>query len=307
MQKLGGEWGRSKVLALTMTIGILATLFFIGPIKAEIMNVFIGETDITIGEQLYFDVSMIIDKTDMMNVSSFIVDLAGPVSITCNFDTEGNKISSCVGIDVLKLSNDTMNFHDGYGYGYCSGYGSCCGVYGYGYNCNKTVNLTYQIIINTTLYPAGSYKTYFIALTNKGPIKTQGKNINFIENGTILESCSIRAKDGSLLVDGLDLDGNGKLNFNVPKSNAALGRGTLVAQKGNTRFTYKFRVEKILKNDEQKSLILVDGSYKVRRQDGINEESVLELDKQNNLININGTTIHVQGMEVNFLRGCEPI
>ena len=107
MIKLGGERGRNKALALTMTFGVLATLFFIGPIRAEIMNIFIEQTEVQIGDQLSFIVSMIVEEKDGSNVSYFIVDLAGPLSITCTFDTEGNKISSCVGVDIIKLTNDS--------------------------------------------------------------------------------------------------------------------------------------------------------------------------------------------------------
>ena len=301
MIKLGGERGRNKVLALTMTFGVLATLFFIGPIRAEIMNIFIEQTDVQIGDQLSFIVSMIVEEKDMTNVSYFIVDLAGPLSITCTFDTEGNKISSCVGVDIIKLTNDTIDFNHGYGYGY--GYGYCTG---YG-DCEETRNLSYQIIINTTEYPAGSYKTNFIALTDKGLVKVEGDNINLVEKGTLLETCSVRAKDGNLQVDELDLNGNGKLNFNVAKSSAVLGRGTLIAQKSGNRFSYRFQIVKILKNNEQKALILVKGQYKIGRHNGFEENSVLELDKKNMLVNINGTSVHAQGMKVNFMQGCEPI
>ncbi len=301
MLKIGGEKKRNKVLALIMTFAVVATLFFIGPIRAEILEIFIDQSEIEIGDQLSFVVSMIIQKSDMNNVSYFVIDLEGPLSITCTFDPDGNKITSCVGIDILKLTNDTIDFdynHGyGYGYGYCSGYGPCV---------DESRNLTFLISINTTGYPPGEYETNFIALTDNGVRSKQGGIVNLVEEGKLLESCSVRARDGNLYVDGINFGDSGKLNFNVPKSVAVNGKGTLIAQKNGNRLSYHFEVQKVLKNNDKEAIILVDGDYKIGRQNGFDEGSTLKLDKKNMKISINGTTINAQGMDINFMNGCEP-
>ena len=275
-----------KIYASLITVAILGGLFLMGPIQAAVLSLVSSSSEIIIGESFTMTSVFEFEPGDEINVSQFALDLFGPVSITCVFDVDGNKITSCEGITIKKLSEPSCN------YGYCT----------YGYN--PAGNWTFKFTINTINYSKGEYESEFLAFTDKGILRQSGPTIKFLENSLLLESCSIRARKGNLLVEEINFGSEGKLNFNIPKSNAVDGKGNLIAQKDKKRVVYKFDVDGIVSNNEDEAVFKIEGEYRFDRDKDILENAVVTIDKVNNKVSIVGPNITAKDMEITFLRGC---
>lgn len=274
-----------KLYASLITIGILGGLFFIGPIQATVLSLVSSNSEVIIGDSFTMTSVFEFEPSDEINVSQFALDLFGPVSITCVFDVDGNKITSCEGITIEKLSEPDFGY--GYNYGY-----------------NPTGNWTFKFTINTANYSKGEYKSEFLAFTDKGILRQNGPTIKFLDNSLLLESCSIRARKGNLIVEEMNFGSEGKLNFNIPQSKAVDGKGNLIAQKNKTRVVYKFDVDGIVLNNNDEAVFNIEGEYRFDREKDILENVVVTIDKVNDKVSIVGPNIIAKDMEITFLRGC---
>ena len=282
--------GKAKIIAFLISLVIVASLFFLGPVQAFILGLTIPNQEVLVGDNLIVNINAKITSEENLNFDKFLIDLSGPVSISCLFYANGSPISSCVGFTIEKISNNT----DCVGYGYCSGYG-------YGYN---EQNYEYIITINTSYYPAGLYNSKIFSFDGNKIFSQEGPQVVLKVEEDVLESCSIRAEGGIVKVDELNLIKKNKLSLYIPKHGASNGKGSLVSQ-NNKRLTYKFDTNGILENNEMTAKFVIKGEYKIQRGDEISENAVVTINKVNNKISIKGDKLKADNMDIKFIKGCK--
>lgn len=147
-----------------------------------------------------------------------------------------------------------------------------------------------------------------IYLSSNGLVKkaTTKELLNYLENYDFKISykrekvpddfCSIRAKDGNVIIGDDDFGTNGKVNlYSVLKLDN--GQGSLSAQKNRKRFSLSFKVTNTLENsDELLKLEIAD-----KKSDA---EFILEYDKVNKKVKITGDNLLIDEMNAYFVEGC---
>jgi hypothetical protein len=281
-----------KVLAGIITFSVLIILIVSAPASAYILNLQFPSKELTKGEQIKFHASIDIEPEDNPTIDYVQLKLAGPIVVNCKFYVNGSIISGCRGITIEKIKVDTCD--EGYDYGYC-----------YGYESKK--KLKYEIMLDSSTYIVGKYNSIFSLYSNKKEIaKISGETltVNAVKPKKNIKSCSIRAKDGSSMIEGSDFGTNNKINFYVPIVGARSGEGFITGQKGRTTLSYNFKVKDIVENDENHTAISVTGKYRIGIGKEQIEDAIITLDKRNNKIDVFGENINIVYMNVNFKDGC---
>lgn len=295
----------SKIISILITIVIISALFLTGPANAVIPSLEIPIKQVFQGTNL--------DIMPMIQIESFeIADIdfiefkliKNDMTIACKFLPNGTKISGCEGISIDLLDIEAQS---NYGYGYGLKY-KPSEVYGYGYGYTAGF-LKYSLSLATENLEIGKYKTEIIVNIGETMFKQKGEDIIIKKTLRLNTRCSIRAFDGTFIVDSKDFSNN-KLRFYISHKDNAGGDGSLSGQKGRDRFSYRFKIDKIIANNESNLVISVTGTYRIGR-DGIEknipETAILNFDRINNKISIFGDKIKIKSMQINFIEGCDSL
>ncbi|MDP2925706.1 MAG: hypothetical protein Q8N99_05015 [Nanoarchaeota archaeon] len=166
----------------------------------------------------------------------------------------------------------------------------------------KTNNKSNIILINTSnMYlPNKGIENNIKLINEDANEKVVGSSLNVSVKGLMLpyNSCTIRAKGGSLVFGQEYLGDNNKLYFYIPLKNANKGEGYLTGQKGRKRFSYKFTIEQVSYNDDDKMTLDVDGIYTVDGKDENNEAAIITIDKKNLGVSVNGLLFRLDNLEL---------
>ncbi|MFA5173576.1 MAG: hypothetical protein WC438_00155 [Candidatus Pacearchaeota archaeon] len=295
---------KEKSVAVILTFFVLGILLASGPADAFTISLNIPNNEVVKGKTINFTSSININDYENLPMDYLLLELSGPEKVSCKFLPNGTIISGCKDIKIDLLESP------GYGYGY--GYGQYNNLsynfgYGYGFSDGK---LMYNFTMRTIHYTFGTYKTSLKVVINGNEFSNKGKNIMIKSGGGSgeqdlnINGCSIRAKNGEVYIQGDYLGDNSKISFNFNLKNAVNGKGTLTAQKGKTRISYKFNVVEILDSNDSIITIKVKGDYKVNRSKKIQEEAVIYIDKEINTINLVGEDIEINDMFVTFNTKC---
>ncbi|PIN78130.1 hypothetical protein COV15_00525 [Candidatus Woesearchaeota archaeon CG10_big_fil_rev_8_21_14_0_10_34_12] len=165
----------------------------------------------------------------------------------------------------------------------------------------------YAIDINTSQYVAGEYYFYVSSRIGYNHYFVGEGEFNITAENLPMKSCSIRASGGESGVlffeDGEQAArvGNNKLNFNIVVRNGkVMGEGYLTSQYDRHRSSYKFKIARILENNNDNAVIAVGygrGSY-------VYEDALIFLDKKNNVASMKGMWPEVSNMQVSLMKGC---
>ncbi len=273
----------TKFSAILVSVLVIGSLYLIGGVDAFNIDLDALDHDVVIGSIVNFVANIQVDEGEEVEIDYLVLDLDGPVSISCTFLPDGTKITSCNGINIEKISGDY-----GYGYGY--------GVSG--------TNLTYNITIESGQFPFGNYQSRLFILSSSEQFSTEGPEIIIRNQEANLERCSVRAEDGMGTVEGMNLSGKSKLNFNIPASEATSGQGSLTIQAGSKRFSYGFDILDVLSNSATNSTILVEGEYRLNRNTKVTEKATITIDKKNNKVSVVGKDFSFKNMDVSLIQGC---
>jgi hypothetical protein len=274
-----------RFVSVILTISILSLMLIAGPAQAFILGLSVSNTNVVSGQEIEFTATAEIESGEIIDVEYIILDLSGPVSTSCIFLPNGTKITGCSGMTIKQIS--TTNYTYGYGYGYQEG------------------NLTYNITLKTDFLADGTYSTNLLVIEGKNTYSQRGEDITISTNGVILELCSIRSKGGTAEILGENFEHNNQLNFNIPKEGAVIGAGILSARYDRKRFFYQFDIVKTTENNEQNASIIVNGRYRINREDEVEEQATIYVDKKNKKLSVIGSDIGFTNMDVNFIRGCK--
>lgn len=273
----------SKLIGGMVVLGIITLLIFSGPAQAFAISLDINNPDVEKGGAVNLDVNIETGGDDAPGDINFLeFKLIGPGNVDCKFSPNGEIISGCEGIKVIKSpSSDT---------GYCKDYG-------YGYGCK----LKFRISIETEFFDIGTYATSLVLNAKGKETVIYGKDI--LINPKI-KLCSIRANNGKIIVNGLDSDKN-KINFFIPLKNAIKGEGYLTGQLGRERFIFRFKMDKILEFTKDITKVQVSGKYRIGTSgEYIDETAILTFDRIENKTSLTGNKVNMAGMDIYFRKGC---
>src|SRR3989344_277941 len=268
-----------------ITIIVIAVLIISGPVNAFILGLTIDNTEVSSGDIIKIKINAHVEEGYNLDVDRFLLDLSGPVSISCLFNVNGTLESSCNGITIKVL-----NISEGFGYGYGYGYGESL--------------YEYEISLDTTNYPTGKYSTQIVSFADGDIFSSNGPDINIKSNGDVLQSCSVRAEGGTLKIGEMNFKDKGRISFYIPKKGASKGKGSLVAQNDRIRASYKFDTNGVLENTKQRARFTALGEIKIQREDPIQEDAIVTIDKIKNKISVLGDSINATNMDITFIRGC---
>ncbi len=277
--------GVKRGLAVGVTFLILLILLVAGPAQAVILGLTVDDTNVEKGEMINFQASAEVEAGEVLEVEYFVLKLMGPDTIECKFDVDGNPISGCDGIYITQI--DVPPY--GYGYGFSQGF------------------FKFNITLDTNYFASGKYETYLEMLVAGDSMMKRGEDVHIRPKpgpNFDMAGCSIRAEGGDLVAGGDDIDfGKGKINFHIPLGNANNGKGSLIAQKGRERFSYKFDIISVDANNDLYADFTVKGECKV---DGQKMQKVAHIhyDKIANTIDVTCTELEIYDMEITFQKWC---
>lgn len=136
-----------KLMAVVVTIGIIAMLFMVAPANALSISMWADKQSVKAGDIVNFNINLNVASDQQSSVNKISVMVSGPIVRECSFDLDGNKLatSSCIGFSNISVSKSQSTT----GYGYLG--------YGYGYQTQE--NNAYHVSFDTTSLPSGSYLT----------------------------------------------------------------------------------------------------------------------------------------------------
>lgn len=150
-----------KIIAGIFTAMILALLVVAGPAEAFILDMSLSDDKPAAGESVTFDVSTEVESADApADVSFFTLFIKHENKkdvISCSFTPDGEILSDCPGITIVKKSSAPE-----FGYGY-SGFGAG--------------KFAFDIILDTTGIKHGAYRTFFVANVAGEEFEKEGKKL----------------------------------------------------------------------------------------------------------------------------------
>ncbi|MBI2629251.1 hypothetical protein HYW74_04155 [Candidatus Pacearchaeota archaeon] len=163
-----------KTSAVLMSLIIIAVLVISGPAQAFTLAIDSNKDFVSKGENITFDVSVKMNSNEETSLNTITLTLDGPDgSKECVFDSNGNKLSQCMGV----VNITKVNVAGGI-YGYLS-------EFGYGF---KDKEVTYKITLDTDGYSLGAYDIIAKAvigndviiqeMSNKVVIKSESSSSN---------------------------------------------------------------------------------------------------------------------------------
>ena len=302
--------GLTKFLVFITTLGVLISLILSAPAQAYALKLDILNKTVRQKENVNFTASLSINPTEIINVTSFILEVGNEeYNINCEFYPNGSAISGCEGLTIVNISapiygNISSSCYGYGGYNTCSCYGyDSCYSYGYHYSGYTNGTFIYNITLDTKKVPVGNYSTSFGVNLGNEKIFRDGDTLEVLPELIKLKDCSIRGKGNNLTAEGYTFSKD-KLNFYVPLANAERGEGYLTGQAKRMTFNYEFKVVKVVENTNRDLFVLVSGNYRLGVGNKTREEATIHFDKINKIASISGEHIHIDNINVDFKKGC---
>jgi len=278
--------GIKRGIAVTLTFLILIILLLAGPANAVIVSLDVQDTTVEKGSLMHFEAGVEVESGEFLQADYFVLRLIGPETIECKFQVNGTPISGCNGITIQKIASPNLS---GYGYGFEPG------------------EFMFNIALDTSYYSLGKYETYLQVVKGTEPLfQERGEDVHIksppVPGG--LAGCSIRAEGGNLVVETpFEEFGKGKINFHIPLGNANNGKGSLTAQKGRERISYKFDIDDVTDNTQTYATIQVTGELKIDGGPKKQETAEIYYDKIANTISVSNN-LDIQDMKITFKKWC---
>jgi len=280
-----------KIISIFITLSILLLLFMAGPVKAFFLNFVIVDDDIVQGEMLDLQIAVEIRDGEILDIQKITLILDGPQQVFCEFLPNSTLINSCPGIQIRQTETSEYQYGYGYGYGYS---------YGYGYDQGFLPGtVKYNVTIDSASLSPGNYiSQYYITLPTT-ELESSEKEIT-IRVPEAVQSCSVRATNGVAELDDETYTNRNRLNLYVPSGKASGGRGSFTAQNGN-RISYSDNVHGAQQVGPSQIKFYVSGEIRKRGIPSYEESAIIILNKATSTISVQGETINVENMKVNFL------
>jgi len=274
-----------RLLSIFITLSVVISLFLSAPAEAFILGINIPGGQIEKGQVITSKLTVKSEPNDG-EVSFINFKLVGHKTFDCQFDVNGSIIKGCEGISINKTSS---SMYSGYGYGYVT-----------------ETDLEYELTMDTGKFYPDTYSTFLIVQSGNKNKKQRGSDLKIINSSPSvpIKDCSLRAKNGAASIENVDFGSSNKINFYVPVKSARSGEGYITGQKGRNTFNYKFDIDEVIENNNDRTVIAVSGKYRVGIGNYVDEKSVITLEKKKNMINVIGDNVNIVYMDVEFKDGC---
>ncbi|MFA7707681.1 MAG: hypothetical protein WCX73_01915 [Candidatus Pacearchaeota archaeon] len=281
-----GDNSKHKFLALTLTIIIIGLIVLSGPANAFLLDLGISKDNVKKGETVNFSISIDAETNEFSNINNLTLVLNGPSKFECKFYANTTIISGCNGIIISLINHE---------------------LYGYGYGYDKS--LSYNITLNTSQYPIGTYSTKLTVFTDSKSFTKTGTNLTISSGGSSqnidINGCSIRAKNGDIYVNGSLFGTNIKLNMNF--KNAGKGQGSITSQAQKSRFAYTFKTKDVLAVNGSNFQVEASGYYKLNKTKFDSEDAIFYIDVKNKKMDVVGENFVINDMDITFSTKCNKI
>lgn len=275
----------NKFLSVSIALTVIVLLVLAGPAQAFILGLSVLDDTVFFSESVNFQLSAEIESGERKNITHFTLKLTGPENISCMFYPNGTIISGCPGITIVQVEDTSFGYGYGYGYGFEPGF------------------FKYNVTVSPGTLEVGNYNARLIAAVDDNDILSSITSFTVFEDETLINGCSIRARDGQVTLDSQIFSGNSKLSLNSPLKNLKnAGQGGFESQ-GNKRISYKFKINKATAVN-QIITFNVTGTFMDVNKNKSSKDSIIIFNKATNKVDIISSGFNVQGMSVNFVRRC---
>ncbi|MDO8509496.1 MAG: hypothetical protein Q7S27_07510 [Nanoarchaeota archaeon] len=271
---------RANLISGSIALGLSILLLMVGPAHAFILDMNITDKTPSLGDITTFKLSAEVEENEVVPIDYFVLKLDGVENTACKFLPNATILEGCSGMTISALSSPEFGYS--YGYGFLTG------------------KFTFEIDLDTSFYSVGHYTTKLIAFTNGNSVEFLGEDLNI--KATKVTACSVRAEDGLLIVEDKEITKN-KLNFRIPLQKASQGQGFLTGQ-NKGRFSYKFDVQEIKRNDDKILRVVTNGEYKLGQKKGVISHAIITLDKKKKTVSVVNDVFQAENLEVSFMKGC---
>jgi hypothetical protein len=120
------------------------------------------------------------------------------------------------------------------------------------------------------------------------------------------EKCSIRAREGTLDIEGITFT-DSELTFNIVLMDGGPAHGSYSVKSDGDWFSLKFENPEVIEINSERLVFSADGRWRLNRE-GLNRGTVIvTLDKINNKVTVKGSGQYdpqIKDMDVTFIEGC---
>ena len=162
---------KQKTISGVVTLLVLSVLVLAGPAQAFVSSLSVFDDSVEKGEKIMFNAELDLEGQDVSEIDKITLNIYGPENRSCNFDSAGNKIDGCEGMQISLISDF------GYGYGY-----------GYGYGGDL---LKYKIILNSGSLEIGNYTTELVTMLNGDSATQEGDDFEIVGRNKKVEVCHV--------------------------------------------------------------------------------------------------------------------
>jgi hypothetical protein len=275
-----------KLVAGVITLSILIILIASGPAQAYILGLTISNNSVYKGDRVYFLASFNLENKNPSDVNFLNLRIIGGTTMNCKFNADGSIISGCLGITIKKIGNDSSNNSYGYSYG------------------NPSIDLTYNITLDSSRYVAGSYTTKLGITAGSDIVQKDGPDFSINYKDGALERCSLRGNQGNLTLGNLTFKNNNKINFYIPAKNAEPGQGYLTGQVKRDTFSFNFNIDSVLDSNKDNATVKVIGDYRLNLQDKQSATATIFLDKKKKTVSVISSSFNATNMKITFSQNC---
>jgi hypothetical protein len=281
---------KSKIIAGVISIIVISLFFIIGPAQAFILGFSISDPHPHLGDSTMFTVSAEIEPGEILDIEYFTLELDGSKDLTCVFDTDGNIILGCAGMQIQKLQDSPVQ----------PGYGFLPGI------------LEYKITLDTRVLKPGDFEVTLLAQIGDQEIETDSQQFSILFGGDV-NICSIRARNGETFF-GTDYELNhteqdyfsniNEASLYVPLPWASPGQGSLTAQANRKRISYSFEINNAEFIDSHLIQFDVTGSLRHPDRTTSKENAIITYNKDTETLTIDSGMFSAEDMDVTFVEGC---
>ena len=278
---------KNIIFSSVLTVIAVSLLIMLGPANAFVLSLNLMNGGVFVqGEKVEYKVSAQIENGEGKDIQSFRLFFDGPESFSCEFLPNGTLVSFCPFLSIKQTENAPSGFESGYGYGFLEG------------------KLEYDIILDTTSFDLGRYESKLFVTIDENEMQSDVARIINIAEGDLLNSCSIRAKDGIVDFNGVSISSKNRLSLFVPTSDASKGHGSLTAQNRRDRISYTFKVDKARRVEGGKMVFNISGILRrgVNKTAGTEEKAEIIFDSNNFELKIDGMVLDAKDMDVYFVK-----
>jgi hypothetical protein len=265
-----------KIISLAISFSILIILVLSGPAQAFILN-FSLSPFVNRGDIQTISISAEVQQGESLDIKNFTLSLSGPKTESCSFSINATPLSNCTNIKVNRV--DQSNFSYGYAI--------------------SNITLEYNASINSSLLPNGTYDARLTAALPDKTVETHQQFVILNSSEKGIESCSIRAKDGSAILNKNNFGNINEFTAYVPLKEALDGQGGITLDYDRNHASFKFDIKKAYPMDDNTTVFKASGILSMDKKEIFQEATIIYY-KNTDKLDVNAQNLTIKGMSISF-------